>query len=359
MKTEILIVDDVEMNRDLLEEMLEDEYAVLKASDGKEAMNIISRKGTSLGVVLLDLIMPGMDGFAVLDQMKQANVIDKIPVVVISSDDNLESQIKSFEYGVSDFVQKPFNEEIVKRRVRNIINLNSYHNALEEKVNAQTQQLRYQYTMLEKQAKKLMETNSKIIDILGNVVESRNLESGEHVKRVKEFTRILATRIMKDYPDYKLTKSQVDMIADASALHDIGKIAIPDAVLLKPGKLTDDEFELMKSHTTRGCDILDQIKGIWEENYRKTTYDICRHHHERFDGRGYPDGLKGDDIPLSAQIVSVADVYDALVSERVYKAAYSKSEAFQMIIRGDCGIFSPRILESFRNVRYEFEEFAG
>jgi putative two-component system response regulator len=242
--------------------------------------------------------------------------------------------------------------------MRNIINLYSYQNRLEEKVEQQTEILMKQNRLLKQQTAQLRENNVRIIDILGNVVESRNLESGEHIKRVKGFSRILGYQFMKDYPEYGLSETRVQMISEASALHDIGKIAIPDNVLLKPGRLTTEEFELMKSHTTRGCDILNGIEGIWEEDYRKTSYEICRHHHERYDGKGYPDHLKGEDIPISAQIVSVADVYDALVSERVYKDAYSKEEAFHMIINGECGVFSPKLLESFRHARLAFEKLA-
>lgn len=212
--------------------------------------------------------------------------------------------------------------------------------------------------MLQLQAEKLQQSNVKIIDILGTVVEYRNLESGEHINRVKGFTKILAERLMEEYPEYGLTPKSVEMISSASALHDIGKIAIPDHILLKPGRLTEEEFDYMKSHTTRGCDILNSIEGVWDDSYGKLSYDICRHHHERYDGKGYPDGLKGEEIPIAAQIVSVADVYDALVTERVYKGAYTKDEAFHMIVNGECGVFSPKLLECFRHVRKDFEALA-
>ena len=197
-----------------------------------------------------------------------------------------------------------------------------------------------------------------MIDILGTVVEYRNLESGQHIERVKGYTKLLAEQLMKDYPEYGLTSDKVSVITSASALHDIGKIAIPDAILMKPGKLTQEEFEYMKSHTTKGGEILNSIKNVWDEEYGKVSYEICRHHHERYDGRGYPDGLKGEQIPLSAQIVSIADVYDALVNERVYKSAFSKEKAFQMIVTGECGVFSPKLLDCFWNARRAFERLA-
>lgn len=358
MDNRVLVVDDMELNRELLQEMLESEYNVLLAENGKRAMELLHQYQDEVSVVLLDLMMPEMDGFAVLEKMQSEKLIDRVPVIVISGETSTEAEQRCFDYGVSDFIQKPFNESIVQRRVKNVVNLFAYQNQLEEKVAKQTEALRKQNRILQLQRDKLRENNIKIIDILGNVVESRNLESGEHVKRVKGFTRILGYQLMEDYPEYELTPERVEMISEASALHDVGKIAIPDNVLLKPGRLTDEEFELMKSHTTRGCDILNNIEGVWDEDYCQTSYDICRHHHERYDGRGYPDNLKGEEIPVSAQIVSVADVYDALVSERVYKDAYSKEEAFHMIINGECGVFSPKLLESFRHARSEFENLA-
>ncbi len=358
MANKILVVDDLELNRELLQEMLEKEYDVMLAENGKQAIELIERAHEQLSVVLLDLIMPEVDGFTVLKWMREKDLIGRIPVMVISGETSSEAEKKCFDYGVSDFIQKPFNEVIVIRRVQNIVNLFTYQNQLEEKVEKQTEVLRKQNHILQLQAEKLKENNIRIIDILGNVVESRNLESGEHIKRVKGFARILGYQLMKDYPEYGLTNERVEMIAEASALHDVGKIAIPDNILLKPGRLTEEEFELMKSHTTRGCDILNNIEGIWEDDYRLTSYEICRHHHERYDGRGYPDRLAGEDIPLSAQIVSIGDCYDALVSERVYKSAFTKEEAFHMIIHGECGVFSPKLLASFRNAKKQFEYLA-
>lgn len=358
MGNKVLVVDDMDMNRELLQEMLETDYTVIPAENGKKALEALERESDQIDAVLLDLVMPEMDGFAVLDVMREKEWISEIPVMVISGETSPEVEQKCLDMGVADFVRKPFNECVVKRRVKNTVELFSYQHELKEQVEKQTAMLKKQNRILQLQAEKLRENNIKIIDILGNVVESRNLESGEHIKRVKGFARILGLQLMEDYPEFGLTEEMVNMIAEASALHDVGKIAIPDNVLLKPGRLTDKEFELMKSHTTRGCDILNNIEGIWEDDYRKVSYDICRHHHERYDGRGYPDHLKGEDIPIAAQIVSIGDCYDALVSERVYKDAFSKEEAFHMIVHGDCGVFSPKLLESFRNAREKFEELA-
>jgi len=358
MRDKVLIVDDAELNRDMLETILAADYSVLKAENGKEALKLLSVHYNEVAVVLLDLMMPEMNGFEVMDVMKEKQLLEKIPILVISGDNAVETERKCFEYGVSDFIHKPFDNNLVRTRVANIVKLFQYQNELEDKVRKQTQILRKQNELLKLHAEKLKKSNERIIDIFGTVVEYRNLESGEHIKRVKGFTGILARELMREYPEYGLTEEKIEIITVASSLHDVGKITIPDNILLKPGKLTDKEFEYMKSHTTRGCELLDCIKDIWDVQYQKVGYEICRHHHERYDGKGYPDGLAGEDIPISAQIVSVADVYDALVSERVYKKAYPKEEAFLMILNGECGIFSPKLMECLRHVEKQFAALA-
>lgn len=356
MRSKVLIVDDLEMNREMLAAILEKDYPILEADGGKNAIAMIQKHQSEIAVVLLDLVMPEVDGFAVLEVMKNQSWLKSIPVLVITAESKSEIESKCFEMGVSDFIRKPFDNAIVRNRVKNIVDLFIYKNQLEEKVEKQTATLKKQYKLLVMQAEKLKESNTKIIDILGTVVECRNLESGEHIKRVKNFTRILAEQMMIEYPEYGLTQEKIDVIVSASALHDIGKIAIPDSILLKPARLTKDEYEYMKSHTTRGCEVLNNIEDVWDETYSKISYEICRHHHERYDGKGYPDSLAGEAIPISAQIVGLADAYDALVSERVYKSAYSEDEAFHMIVSGECGVFSPKLLECFRKVKKKFEE---
>lgn len=358
MRTKALIVDDVEINRAMLCEIMKDNFTTLEAADGEEALAVLEKEQEEIAVVLLDIVMPKMDGFEVLCKMQELGYLKKIPVLFITGDTSEESERKCFEMGASDLIRKPFSAVLVNKRVRNVVEMFTYKNSLEDKVDEQTQMLRKQFVILKHQVEKLKEGNVKIIDILGTVVEYRNLESGEHIKRVKGFTEILAKHVMNEYPEYGLKEADVEIIVSASALHDIGKIAIPDSILLKPAKLTADEYEYMKSHTTKGYDILKNIEDIWEDEYRRVCYEICRHHHERYDGKGYPDRLKGDEIPISAQIVSVADVYDALVSDRVYKAAYSKAEAYHMILNGECGVFSPKLIECFRNAREEFEALA-
>lgn len=358
MREKILIVDDVELNRLMIGTILENEYTIVWADSGKAALKILEEMKDEIAAILLDLIMPGMDGFQVLEELNKNGLVKKIPVLIISGENSIENENRCFELGIADFIGKPFNNIIVQKRVSNVVAFYDYKNALEEKVTEQTAVLRRAYQTLKKQTEKLKMRNQEIIEVLGTVVEYRNMESGEHIQRVKGYTKILAERFMREYPEYNLTKESVDMIVSASALHDIGKIAIPDSILQKPGRLTKDEYEYMKSHTIRGIEILDAIKSGWDKEAKKVSYEIIRYHHERYDGKGYPDGLEGDNIPLSAQFVSVADVYDALVNERCYKDAYSVEEAYNMIVKGECGIFSPRIMDCFRKVRKDFEELA-
>lgn len=352
----ILVVDDVETNRDILEDILSDVgYEVITAANGKAALEILEQNPLAFAAVLLDLVMPQMDGFSVLAKLNAKNWIKDIPVIVISGESVREYEQWSLDMGATDFIGKPFDRHIVIRRVRNAVELFSYKRSLEARVEQQMQTLQLQYDQLQLQARRIADNNRKIIDILGTVVEFRNLESGTHIQRVKELTRILAMEMMERFPDSGLTKEQVELIAAASPLHDIGKITISDAILLKPGKLTAEEFEQMKEHTVNGGKILQSIQDVWGIEYGKISYDICRSHHERYDGKGYPDGLRGEEIPLAAQLVSVADVYDALVSPRVYKKAFSPDTAYEMIVSGQCGVFSPRILACFQNARSKFE----
>ena len=352
----ILIVDDFEGNRDLLKDMLWDFFSVDTAENGKEAIEKIT-SDKNYNAMLLDLMMPEMDGFEVLDYMNEHHLINKIPVIIISGDSNAETESNCLDLGVADFIAKPFKEKIIQKRVNNVISLHEYQNSLEGEIRGKNKELEQQNVKLREQAYHLEEINSNIIDILGNIVESRNLESGTHVKRVRNYTKILGMQVMKDFPEYKLTDERINHIAQASALHDIGKISIPDSILLKPGRLDSNEFEIMKTHTTIGCEILEKVKGIWDQEYHKTSWEICRYHHEKYDGKGYPEGLKGEEIPLSAQLVSIADCYDALTTKRVYKEAFSSETAFKMILNGECGAFSPKLLKSFENARSDFEDF--
>ncbi len=350
MRKYVVIIDDSELNREILSDILEEDFTILEAENGQEGIELIEKQQDDIAVVLLDLCMPVYDGYEVLKILHKKKLVNQIPILIITGDHSPESERRCFELGASDFIHRPFDRRLVIKRVQNMVDLYACKNDLEEKVRIQTRKL-------ERQAQKLLKTNKEIISIMGNVVESRNLESGAHISRVKGYTRILANNLMKLCPQYGLNSQKIDVIAEASALHDLGKIAISDTILLKPGRLTPEEFEIMKTHTTEGCALLERMGSVWDKKYRKTSYEICRYHHERFDGRGYPDHLEGNNIPLSAQIVSIADVYDALVNERCYKDAFAPEKAYNMIVNGECGTFNPDILKSFEKSRNEFEVF--
>lgn len=348
-RQQILIVDDEEINRAILRDMFRDstvDYDFIEAANGKEAIDMI-KNNTNLVLVLLDIVMPVMDGFKVLEFMKEQNLIEEIPVILVTSEAVRDSEDRAYAYGAADVIHKPFYPYIVKRRSRNIIELYQNKKNMALRLKEQEEEIRAQ-------EKEIRENNEFMIETLSSVVEARSAETGEHTRRIKYFTRIMLKYLMKYFPKYGLTDAQVDMISRASALHDIGKIGIPDAILLKPGRLTQEEFEVIKTHTTIGCDILEKSYRNKESEFYRYAYEICRHHHERWDGTGYPDHLAGDEIPISAQIVAVADVYDALVSPRVYKNSYANNIAFEMIMNGECGTFSPDVMECFGLAKEDF-----
>lgn len=344
----LLVVDDIEINRVILTELFSNHFEVIEAENGQDALELIQEHQDELSVVLLDIVMPVMDGFEVLTEMNKKGLIQKIPVILITGENDDAKALLGYGLGVSDLVHKPFNSDIVYRRVNNVIDLYAYKNYLEQKLNEQKIEL-------EQQAYRIRQSNLFLIDALSTTVEFRNFESGEHVKRIRIFIKALLEAASGYYP---LTAEEIESISNASALHDIGKIAIPDAVLLKPGRLTDEEFEIMKTHSVRGCEILETLDYFEDRAYYTYCYDICRYHHERWDGRGYPDGLVGDEIPIWAQAASIADVYDALTSKRVYKDAYTHEEAVAMIKRGECGQFNPKLLDCFGSIEGGLRELA-
>lgn len=346
-REQILIVDDEEVNRTILHMMFQSKYDIIEAENGEQAVQQIQNKENHFCVVLLDIVMPVMDGFGVLDYMQENGLLEKIPVILITSETIRESDNRAYSYAIADVIHKPFYPQIVEKRANNLIEFYQTKNNMEKRLKEQEKKIR-------EQEKKIKENNEFMLDTLSSVVEFRSVETGDHIRRIKYFTRIMLNYFMKYFPDYGITSEQAADIARASALHDIGKIGIRDEILLKPGKLTPEEFEIMKTHTTIGCDILEGFASKCSDDFYKYCYDICRYHHERWDGNGYPDHLVGNEIPISAQIVSIADVYDALVSERVYKDAYSNSDAFRMILDGECGQFSPDILECFALAKVDF-----
>ena len=358
MKNKILIVDDQEINRDILAGILHEDYELVLATNGVEAVEALGEDGNGIALVLLDLVMPELNGYEVLEYANAKGFIEKVPVIVISSEADAKTERKCLDLKVIDFIRKPFDKLAVLRRVENVIKLFTIQHNLENLVDAKTEEIQKQNEKLAQQASCLKRTNERIIELLGTVVEYRNLESGQHIQRVKGFTKLLAEQLAERYPEYGLTEKRINVIVAASALHDVGKIAISDSILLKPGRLTKEEFEIMKTHTTEGCAIIEHMKGIGASKYEKVSYEIARHHHERYDGGGYPDGLRGDEIPIAAQIVAIADVYDALVSKRCYKDAYGKSEAFRMIMAGECGVFSEKILTCLAKAKENFEALA-
>lgn len=330
-KQKILIVDDSEMNRSILSDMLGDEYEIVEAVDGAEAVARLNIDSTDISLMLLDIVMPNMDGFEVLAVMNKRNWIQDIPVIMISAENDSSYVEHAYELGVTDFISRPFDGQIVHRRVINTIMLYAKQKRLIELVSDQ---------IYEKER-----SNNLMVSILSHIVEFRNGESGLHVVHINMMTEILLQTVMRKTDKYNLKRSDIPIITMASALHDIGKIAIPEGILNKPGKLTKEEFDMMKTHTLIGAEMLDQLTYYKDEALVKVAYQICRWHHERYDGRGYPDGLAGEEIPIAAQIVALADVYDALTSVRVYKPAFSHEKAIEMITNGECGTFNPLLLE--------------
>lgn len=334
--TTILIVDDSELNRVMLAAMLGENYEILEASDGVEALSVIQKYETSIDLVLLDIVMPGMDGFEVLKVMNQKHWIDTIPVIMISAENDTSYMEKAYELGATDYIKRPYESYIIHRRITNTLMLYEKQRRL--------------LNMVEEQIYEKEKNNSMMINILGHIVEFRNGESGPHVHHVQTMTRLLLQCLMKKTNSYNLTDEDVLIISTASALHDIGKIMIDEKILNKPGKLTKEEFEIMKTHSMLGASILKELPKYQKKTLVSVAYEICRWHHERYDGKGYPDGLKGEEIPISAQVVALADVYDALTSERCYKKAFSKEKAMEMILDGQCGAFNPLLLECLKDI---------
>lgn len=336
-KEQILIVDDSEMNRELLSEMLHNDLRILEARNGRECINMLEQYGTGISLVLLDIVMPEVDGFGVLSYMNANRWIDDIPVIMISSETS-ESQIRrAYDMGASDYVSRPFDAKVVHRRVFNTLKLYAKQRRLLRLLSDQ---------MYEKE-----KNNRIMVSILSQIVEFRNGESGLHVIHINLLTSLILERLQEKTDRYDISRQEQELIATASALHDIGKIAIDEKILNKPGRLTQEEFEIMKTHTVVGANMLETVEQYQNEPLVERAHEICRWHHERWDGRGYPDGLKGDEIPISAQVVALADVYDALVSERVYKPAYPHEKAVEMILNGECGCFNPLLLECLKDIK--------
>ena len=340
-KSKILLVDDSKMNRMMLTEILGDSYHILEAENGRECLETLQAETGNIALVLLDINMPVMDGFEVLKAMNANHTIEDTPVIMISSEDSDAAIRRSYELGASDYVNRPFDARIVYRRVTNTIKLYAKQRRLVQMVSDQIRARENNTDML--------------VGVLSHIVEFRNGESGAHVRHIRIITELLLRRLLEISSRYSITAEQQDMIPLASALHDIGKIGIDEKILNKPGKLTSEEFEVIKTHSMLGAKMLHDLDGFAEQPLLQTAYEIARWHHERWDGRGYPDGLKGDEIPISAQLVSLADVYDALTSERCYKKAFSHERAVQMIQNGECGAFNPLLLQCLTNIQSDLK----
>lgn len=342
-RNRILVVDDVEMNRAMLADMLAADYETIEAATGRQALDILSRRQDEIALILLDIIMPDMDGFEVLKAMNQSGGMNHIPVIMISAETSSAYIDQAYDLGAVDYISRPFDEKIVQRRVHNTMMLYSKQKMLEDMVAEQ---------IIEKE-----KNNFLMVEILSNIVEFRNGESGLHVLNIRVLTEIFLTKLQEITSQYPMTAEHMALIVNASALHDIGKISIPEEILNKPGKLTEEEFAVIKTHGALGAQI---IKGAVQQRHREKLLslacNICLWHHERYDGGGYPDGLKGEQIPIEAQVVSLADVYDALTSVRVYKPAFSYQTAIEMILNGECGAFNPLLLQCLREVGPCLEE---
>ena len=341
-KSKILLVDDSKLNRMMLTEILGDGYHILEVENGQECLETLQAEAGNIALVLLDINMPVMDGFEVLKAMNANHTIEDTPVIMISSEDSDAAIRRSYELGASDYVNRPFDARIVYRRVTNTIKLYAKQRRLVQMVSDQIRARENNTDML--------------VGVLSHIVEFRNGESGLHVRHIRMITELLLHRLLEISSRYSITAEQQDMIPLASALHDIGKIGIDEKILNKPGKLTPEEFEVIKTHSMLGAKMLHDLDNFAEQPLLQTAYEIARWHHERWDGRGYPDGLKGDEIPISAQLVSLADVYDALTSERCYKKAFSHEKAMQMILNGECGAFNPLLLQCLTNIQSDLKE---
>lgn len=338
----ILVVDDSEMNRSLLCDMLSGSYEILEAENGLEASAILQSREQEIALMLLDIVMPKMDGFELLTVMNKNGWIKNIPVIIISSETVPAYVDKAYDLGVQDYISRPFDERIVQRRVSNTLMLFIKQKELSH--------------MVMEQFKERENENTLMTEILSHIVETRNGESGLHVLHIRMLTEIILQKLLEKTNQYPISKQDIPIICNAASFHDIGKMVLPMEILNKPGKLTAEEFEVVKTHSMEGANLLKSLAMRENEPLIKMGYEICRWHHERYDGHGYPDGLKGDEIPIAAQVVALADVYDALRSSRVYKPPYSHEEAIHMILNGECGVFNPILLECLSELSDTLEE---
>jgi putative two-component system response regulator len=341
----ILVIDDSELSRALIENIFNKKYTVKSLNNGKSGLEYLKEHEDEIVAILLDRVMPGMSGLEMLRIMREERLGDDIPVFLITADNSEEVMYEGYDLGVKDIIEKPFVPYFLERRVENLIELYKTKKDLKETIE-------YQSQIISKKIDELKKINSSVLETLILAIEFRSEETGQHVQNIRNLTYKLLSKL-KDlgYESCKdFTEEEMDTISNASTLHDIGKIVIPDVILNKPGRLTPEEFEIMKTHTLQGAELIGKIPKAGNEALFKYAYDICRHHHERWDGRGYPDGLKGEEISIWSQVVALADVYDALTSSRCYKKAFTKEESINMITTGKCGTFNPDLIKAFLEI---------
>ena len=341
MREKILVIDDVAEERKTLVDAINGKYFTYQADGGKKGLQTLANHEDEIGCIVLDMEMPDIDGLHVLATLHERKILTRIPVVCVTNDTSAESEIRAYGFPIADYLRKPINPVVFFMRLRGALRLTA---------SVDQQDL----------------FSANVLDMFGDIVEGRDTGGAVHIDHIKNMTRTLAENLMEMYPEYKLTQLAVDEIVEASALHDIGKVAIPDHVLNKPGKLTAEEFDLMKSHTTKGGEMIERMASVLSivhpndaEHFIDVAHNICRHHHERFDGRDYPDRLTGDDIPIEAQIVSISDTLDGMTGRTVYKRAIEKEKAFHMIVSGEAGVFSPKLLECMRTGKSRMMDIIG
>lgn len=357
-KNKVLIADNNPKDIEIIGDTIDSKYELLKANDAIEFMKLIYKNVDSLVLILLNADMLYNGGFDVIDKLNEEGIVYKAPIVLILEDSSYEIKNYGKDFKVADFFVKPFDIYVIKNRIANIIESYEEKSYLEFVIENQTMQLYSKNIELMEEKEKIFKVNEAVIEILGTIIEHRNTESNNHIKRIKMFVTEMLTVLSQKCPEYHCDERTINLIANASALHDIGKIVMPDTILLKDGKLTPEEFEVLKQHTVKGGEILEKLGVIKNDDYYKYCYDICMYHHERWDGNGYPEGLKGNEIPLSAQVVGIADAYDSLTNDNVYRKGIPEETAIQMILNGECGVFSDKILDAFKEIIKNYDSIS-
>lgn len=349
MRDTILIIDDVEMDRAVLGQMFQENFKIAEEENGKAGIEYLEKHLNEIAMLLLDIKMPVMNGYEVMEYMKERNLMSQIPVILITGEEIDDAMERGYAMGASDVIFKPFSRRIVVQRVKNVVELYRHKSNLEEMVQSQTNQINEQYDNLK-------EHHEHLVEILHDIIAYRNTESMQHIKYVQGYTKILANQYAKLYPRSRMTKKKIDIIVQAAEMHDVGKIAMPDFVINRPGRLSKAELELLKEHTIKGSKIMKVMFSFQGADYSRICHNVCLYHHEKYDGTGYPYGIEQDKIPIEAQLVALADMYDVLVNKSVNRQPVSKERAYYMLMNGECGELSPRMKECLQEAKSELEE---